>query len=185
MPSNRDMMGGISRMLEPIVSRIYSIISRALLESINDASGIQKVKLSILKGENRDNVERFQDYGFTSTPKAGAEAVVAFVSGNRDHGIVIKIDDRRYRLQGLEEGEVALYTDEGDSIELKRGGRVVVNSSNIELGSGSLESLLNGQSFQSLFNSHTHLGAPAGLPTSPPVVPSTPADLSGTVKAST
>lgn len=31
------------------------------------------------------------------------------------------VADRRYRLKGLESGEVAIYTDEGDKVHLKRG----------------------------------------------------------------
>lgn len=61
------------------------------------------------------------DADVAGTAHAGAEAVVLFPSGDRSHGVVISVADRRYRLKGLKSGEVAIYTDEGDSIILKRG----------------------------------------------------------------
>lgn len=50
---------------------------------------------------------------------------------------------------------------------------IVDHSNTIELGKGAVEKLVLGDSFLSLFNSHTHIGN-AGAPTSPPVVPMTP-----------
>ena len=60
--------------------------------------------------------EYFQHYGFTSRPKAGAEGL-AIIRGNCVY--LIASDDRRYRIE-LAEGEVALYSDEGDFIHFKR-----------------------------------------------------------------
>lgn len=67
--------------------------------------------------EDIDNREYFQHYGYTSRPKPGAELII-IREGNQI--VAIASDDRRYRI-ALEEGEVALYTDEGDKIHLKRG----------------------------------------------------------------
>jgi hypothetical protein len=56
---------------------------------------------------------------------------------------------------------------------------VIDHSNTIELGAGAAEKLVLGDSFLSLFNSHTHLGN-MGAPTSPPIQPMTPANhLSG------
>ncbi len=119
----------IDRMLKPLRTRILMTIARAVVESLKDDGGLQVMKLNVLAGENRDNVERFQNYGFTSHPKPGAESVVIFQGGNREHGLIIAVDDRRFRLKGLAEGEVAIYTDEGDKIHLKRGGLIDVVAS--------------------------------------------------------
>ncbi|MRR15380.1 MAG: phage baseplate assembly protein V [Deltaproteobacteria bacterium] len=67
-------------------------------------------------GETIANREYFQHWGFTSRPLPGAEVII-INEGN--HYLAIASDDRRYRL-AVEEGEVALYTDEGDKIHLKR-----------------------------------------------------------------
>ena len=45
------------------------------------------------------------------------------------YAIVIATEDRRYRIRNLENGEVAIYTDQGDKIVLKRGGTIAVTAS--------------------------------------------------------
>ena len=57
-------------------------------------------------------------YGITSHPLKGADALVLAVGGIRQHPIVL-IDDRRYRVRELEEGEVCIYTDE-DLLDAKQ-----------------------------------------------------------------
>lgn len=111
----------LKRIMDPLYRRILGTVARAIIKSVNDSGKMQKVQIGILKDEIRDKVDRVQQYGITSVPKAGADAVVLFVGGNRDHGIVIATEDSRYRLKDLQEGEVALYTDEGDYVHLKRG----------------------------------------------------------------
>ena len=59
-----------------------------------------------------------QNYGFTSHAKGG-DVAVAFIGGNREQGIVLAVDDRRYRIS-LEAGEVAMYDDLGNKFELLR-----------------------------------------------------------------
>lgn len=68
-------------------------------------------------GEEFTNREYFQHYSFTSRPKPGAEAII-IRDGN--HIIMIASDDRRYRI-ALDEGEAAMYDDQGQVIKLKRG----------------------------------------------------------------
>lgn len=115
------MMNQIARLLAPLRRRVDNMVARAVLRLVYDDAALQALQIEVLRGEIRDQVERFQEYGLTSHPHPGAEAVVVFASGDRSHGLVVAVDDRRYRPQGLEQGEVALYTDEGDYILLKRG----------------------------------------------------------------
>lgn len=157
----------IRQMIEPVRQRVMMTIARGVIESINDATGIQLAKVNLLAGENRDKVERFQQYGLTSVPKANSEAVVLFAGGNRETGLIISIDDRNFRLKGLEEGEVALYTDEGDKIHFQRNKKIVIESDNVEIGRGTLEKIVNGETFRQFFNVHPHLGN-LGVPTGPP-----------------
>lgn len=114
-------MRGMDRFLAPLKRRVMLMVGRAVVELVKDGSKLQGLQVSLLSDELRDDAERFQQYGFTSHPHPGAEAIALSVAGNRDHLVVIAVDDRRYRLMALQQGEVALYTDEGDSIVLKRG----------------------------------------------------------------
>ena len=98
-----------------------NILARGLVALGNSASKLQSLQLRLLADEVKDNVEHLEPYGFTACPKEGAEALAGFIGGDRSHAVVIVVADRRFRLQGLKPGEVALYTDEGDFIHFKRG----------------------------------------------------------------
>jgi phage baseplate assembly protein V len=100
---------------------IANILARGVVALGNSASKLQSLQLRLLAGEVKDNVEHLEPYGFTACPQPGAEALAGFIGGDRSHGVVIVVADRRFRLQGLKPGEVALYTDEGDFIHFKRG----------------------------------------------------------------
>ncbi len=119
------MIKTLTRMTAPLARRARLMVARAVVRMVNDGLKMQGLQIGLLADEARDGVERMQEYGFTSHPHPGAEAVAVFVGGNRDHGIVVAVDDRRYRIKGLATGEVALYTDEdqsgGHRIHFKRG----------------------------------------------------------------
>lgn len=115
------MIDAIQKLTESLRGKVQLMVGRAILSAINDGGAIQTVQAQLLADEVQDDAERIQQYGFSSVPLAGAEGVLVFVGGNRDHGLVIATDDRRYRKKGLQAGEVCLYTDEGDSIVFNRG----------------------------------------------------------------
>jgi len=71
--------------------------------------------------EDREYVDH---YGMTSRPLPGAEVIIINEGNNY---VAIASDDRRYRI-ALEEGEVCLYTDEGDHIRLKRDKEIFIKS---------------------------------------------------------
>lgn len=119
------MIREFSKLAAPIARRVRLMIGRGVWQGGDDTPKMQTGQISLLADEVRDNVERVQQYGLTSMPHPGAEAVVVSVGGNRDHGLAIAVDDRRHRPTGLQPGEVALYTDEnatgdGHRIALKR-----------------------------------------------------------------
>lgn len=99
---------------------IANFLARGVVALGNSASKLQNLQLRLLADEVKDNVEHLEPYGFTACPLAGAEALAGFIGGDRSHGVVIVVADRRFRLQGLKPGEVALYTDEGDRLHFKR-----------------------------------------------------------------
>ncbi|MDP2153798.1 MAG: phage baseplate assembly protein V [Methylotenera sp.] len=104
------MIDTLNKLLDPMRRRVRLMISRAVLSAISDGKGIQLVQVKLLEGEVRDGVERFQNYAFSSVPLIGAEGIMACVSGNRDHGVILAMDDRRYRVRDLQPGEAVMYT---------------------------------------------------------------------------
>lgn len=121
------------RMAKPLKDRIQMMVARAVVTLVDDALGIQGLQLGALEGELLEAAERFQDYGFTSVPHPGAEAVVVFPGGLRSHALVVACGDRKYRLKGLEGGEVAIYDDQDQQIVLKRDGVRVVSPMKVEI----------------------------------------------------
>lgn len=135
------MMAQLHRLLAPLRTRLANLLARAVVQLVDDAPKMQVLQLGVLTDETRSGVERIQQYGLTSVPLEGAEALVVFLGGRRDHGIAVAVDDRRHRMKDLAPGEVALYTDEGAAVHLKRG-RIVVTDSEIRLGSDSAANYL-------------------------------------------
>lgn len=184
--SYKEIQQQISKALDPLRRRVSMAIGRAVLSAAaDDAKTAQTLQADFFKDETLDDLERFQNYGFTSVPKEGAEAIAVFPNGNRDHGVIIAVEDRRYRLKGLAGGEVAMYTDEGDKIHIKRGGtievvaatKLKVDAPAVELGAAASEAVIKGNTFQALFNAHTHNGN-LGAPTGPVIAPLTGSELS-------
>lgn len=157
------MIDLLQRLLRPLRTQLSNMVARAVVRLADDAKKMQVLQVVILDGETREGVERFQPYGLTSVPLDGAEAVVLAVGGRRDHLLAVVVDDRRHRKKDLAAGEVALYTDEGASVHLKRG-RIVVTDDEIRLGSDSATQ------FVAMANKvSTELAALKTILTTPPV----------------
>ncbi|HEY4254590.1 MAG TPA: phage baseplate assembly protein V [Roseomonas sp.] len=104
------MRDQIQRMMAPLHDRVMLAIGRAVINAVNDGGGLQRLQVTLLEDEVRDDVERVQQYGLSAAPLPGADAVVVCIGGSRDHPIVIAVDDRRHR-PVLGAGEVALYSN--------------------------------------------------------------------------
>lgn len=111
----------VRKLLAPIYRRLAMIVTRGVVKLVDDGLKMQTVQVTGHADEVLDNVERWQQYGLTSRPRKGAEALLLAIGGHRAHTAAVAVDDRRYRPTDLEEGEVALYSDEGDIIKFKRG----------------------------------------------------------------
>lgn len=106
-------------------------------------SGVSSVATALSRvsgtGRSEEGIKdrpMLQHYGFASRPKDGAMSV-ALKEGNNI--LIVADDDARYRV-ALEEGEVALYTDQGDMIKIKRGGTIEITASTkVSINNGALE----------------------------------------------
>ena len=115
---------------------LKSLLARCSVAMTNAASKMQTTQVRLLAGEVKDGIEHFEPYGFTANPHPGAEGIAAFFSGDRSHGVVLCIADRRFRLKELQPGEVALYTDEGDRLHFKRGRVLEVDTMTLRVTAG-------------------------------------------------
>lgn len=167
----------IERMLRPLRNRVDNLVARAVIQLVSDGYKLQRIQSGVLAGEDVDQAERFQEYGFSSVPMAGAEGVALFVGGDRGHPLIVAVDDRRYRPTGLEPGEVTLYHKDGARVVFKDGGDVEVYpgaGGEVRIGSASASDPVALKSdltaLKTWLDAHTH---PAnGSPPSPPQSPS-------------
>ncbi|MCL1915664.1 MAG: phage baseplate assembly protein V [Desulfovibrionaceae bacterium] len=128
MTMNAEARRYIDRLFERQARRLRNIVARGVVVMVDDARKMQEQQVRLLDGELIDGAERPQPYGFSSNPQPGAECFAAFVGAGREHPVILAVDDRRFRVRSLQPGEVCIYTDEGDSITLKRGKRIEVKT---------------------------------------------------------
>lgn len=108
--------------IRSLKNQLLNSIARAIVTAIDDTGSIQTVKINVLAEETLEDVERVQNYGFASVPRAGAQAVVIMVGANRDTPIVIAAADPSVRKK-IQAGEAAVYTDEGDYLYFMSGNK--------------------------------------------------------------
>lgn len=113
-------------------SMMTNVLARGVVVLANSARKLQSLQLRITAGEVKDDMEHLEPYGFTSCPLAGAEALAGFL-GDRSHGVVLVVSDRRFRLKAMQPGEVGLYTDEGDFLHFKRGRVIEVSTATLKI----------------------------------------------------
>ena len=116
------------------MGRLDDVLARGTVSAADGTKKMRVVQVRLLADEVRDDLEHVEPYGFTSEPldDEQPEAFAAFFSGDRSHGIVFCIADRRYRLTKLKAGEVALYDDQGQKVHLTRDGIVVHTDKQLE-----------------------------------------------------
>lgn len=111
----------------------------------------------------------------------GAEPGPLKIFYTRKKGMNFILGDAKVQLDTQDGGQLRIVIEMGDDQIRMENNKVIVNSNNIELGEAAIESVIKGNTFQTYFNSHTHLGNLGG-PTSPPVIPSDPTHLSNVSK---
>lgn len=171
-----------------MTSRALNMLAKAVTRRIVDALGRQTAQVEVTKGELIDDVERMQDYGFTSNPPVGGtDALLAFFGGDRSQGIIIRMENRSFRLKSLESGEVAMFDDLGNVFKLGREQidivgltKVVVTSPEVEVVAATSAKIQSGGSSititpaavaivsailthngKNIGNTHYHVGSPS------------------------
>lgn len=121
-------MRAVQKLLEPLRRGLGLMLGRAVINLVNDAGDLQLIQVSRLADETADGLERFGEYGLTSNPPAGSEAIVASMGGVRSHGIVIAVENRQWRFKGLPAGGVAMYDDQGQVFKMTTAGTELITT---------------------------------------------------------
>jgi phage baseplate assembly protein V len=119
----------MSGTIDRLAGRLLSLIGfgRITATTALTGKGLRRAQIRFDDAETRDETPLVGQYGFSSRPLPGADAITVFVGGNRAKGIVIATNDARYQID-LAPGELAVHTDEGDLIHFRRGGIIAVKA---------------------------------------------------------
>lgn len=106
-----DLHPKLLRWISSLKESVKLMIRRCRLGTVTDENKTQVFEIEIFKGETRSGVERIQEFGFSSVPPEGGQAIVVFLGGEGSHPAIVATDDRRYRPREKDPGDVTIYTD--------------------------------------------------------------------------
>ncbi|WP_186140025.1 phage baseplate assembly protein V [Burkholderia gladioli] len=125
-----------------IFDRIRNLFGRGRVTLVDDSGPVQIVQLRMNGLEVPAGRFRVPEFGFSSNPPIGSDALALHVAGDRSAGAVVGTNHQESRPRGLAPGESMLYSQDGKCIYLKddvivveaKGQDVVVNdAANITL----------------------------------------------------
>ncbi len=114
-------------------------------------------------------------------PQVDSIVIVGFLNGDNTKPYIQGfITETGFSNQFLIESETSrIFLDEDGMIAIESDAKVSINAPEILLGESAAEAVIKGNTFQSIFNAHTH-GTGVG-PSTPPVQPLNGAELSEVV----
>jgi phage baseplate assembly protein V len=152
----------VVNIVAPVKRMVLNMVSRAVVDLVNDTGGIQLFQVKALAGEVREGIKHIGDYGFSSNPPKGAETVVLFLGGVRDHGFAFGSELAGARPRNLESGEAVVYNNAGCKILLKANGDVEITAANnVKFNGGSTPVAKEGSSLQGTAGPYPLSGAVA------------------------
>lgn len=114
MDAMRDVMRYVERRLAGV-----RLAYRASLSALSKGAAVQLAQGDALAGEVMQGAEVFQQFGFTSAPPAGTQAIVLPLGGSTAHSVVIATEHGAYRVD-VAGGEACIYNMYGDKVHLKQ-----------------------------------------------------------------
>lgn len=70
----------------------------------------------------RSETPRMAEYGFSSAPPVGSDAVIVSLGGDRSSQVIIATNHKSYRHTGLQAGETVIYNQTGQYVKLTADG---------------------------------------------------------------
>lgn len=86
----------VQKLLAPIRRRINGAITRAVVSGVVEGLQRQNLQLKMHADESVDDIERFQNYGCSSFPPVGSEAILAAIGGNLGNLVAVAVEDKKF-----------------------------------------------------------------------------------------
>jgi phage baseplate assembly protein V len=154
----------------PLSVRTANMISRAVIQLVDDSKMMQLVQIGVLDEEDVEGdggAEHFQPYGFGSVPLPGAEAILLCPNGDRSHPLVIATADRRWRPVDGEAGDVFMWHKAGAVIRMVANGDIEIRPASggqvfVREDGGTTDRLVKKSEFDGHMHGALGLSAPSG-----------------------
>lgn len=120
-----DLARNVKKIMADVERRTLLSIGRGVFSRLTKSEGMHQAQIEGLAGETIET-DRPQPFGFKTSP-IGGDAIFVCVGGNRDHALVIMIDDRSCPVS-LGAGETCVYNANGDYVHFKVAGEIEVSA---------------------------------------------------------
>ena len=119
----------LQQQVDNLSSRIMNMASRGTTVEDDNSKGIQQAKIRGQHGEEIPKVQRWEQFGLTSRPPAGSDALILSINGTRDSAQMVAVSSPDSRLTDGAEGSTTLYDAAGNKVYLDNGGNIVIEGS--------------------------------------------------------
>jgi phage gp45-like len=153
--------------LRKLRQRVDAMVTRGVIEAVNDGLKTQRLKLTLLADESTPAVEHMQPYGLSFVPPAGAEAIALCIGGARSHTVVLCAQHPNERPKGSPAQTGGLYTKAEWRLFIDKDGLVHIGAQAgadfVALAQRVLDEL---NDIRAKFDQHTHMVTTSGSPSS-------------------
>jgi phage gp45-like len=106
--------------------RIVNAMAPGTINQVDDTGTVATVQVQVGYQEVMDGKPLLQQFGFSSVPPIGSDAMVMFIAGDRSNGVVLGTNHQSTRPTGRQPGETTVFNSTGMWIYLSSTG-VVIN----------------------------------------------------------
>lgn len=114
--------------LKLLMRKMNNFLSRGKLLDFNNESKVPLLKVGLMANEIYDGLEFPQQFGIKSYPPKDSEVITAHFGGNRSHGTILNVFDRKLMPDDLEEGEVCLYNSDAGRILIDKDSKIILKN---------------------------------------------------------
>lgn len=132
------MIEAVKKIVAPLSRRVTLIVSRCVLNLIDDSTPTQKAQVEFFTDEVFDDGEVWQHFGFSSHPPKGTEGVALFLGGERQSPLIVATENKDKRPLNLEEGETCVYSSSGDTFSLKNSNTAELKTKSFSIDTNTL-----------------------------------------------
>lgn len=114
--------------VERLFRRVQMLFGRGRITYVDDSGSVQEMQVKMSDWETLDNRIRVAEFGLTSNPPIGSDALALHIAGDRTSGAVFATNHQPSRPTGLQSGETMLYSQDGKSVYITASGGIVVEA---------------------------------------------------------